>query len=40
MIINGVIILNDKNRNIIEMKLKNIKGSVLSNVEKLMVYRM
>ena len=34
MIINGVIISNDKNKNIIEMRLKNIKGSGLSNVKK------
>ena len=33
MIINGVIISKDKNKNIIEMKLKNIKGSGLSNVK-------
>ena len=40
MIINIVIISNDKNKNIIEMKLKNIKGSGLSNVKKQMVYQM
>ena len=34
MIINGVIISNDKNKNIIEMRLMNIKGSGLSNVKK------
>ena len=34
MIVNGVIISNDKNKNIIEMRLKNIKGSELSNVKK------
>ena len=34
MIINGVIISNDKNKKIIEMKLKNIKGSGLLNVKK------
>ena len=33
MIVNGVIILNDKNKNIIEMRLKN-KGFGLSNVKK------
>ena len=34
MIINGVIISKDKNKNIIEMRLKNIKGSSLSNVKR------
>ena len=36
MIVNGVIISNDKNKNIIEMKLKNIvkKANGLSNVKK------
>ena len=34
MIINGVIISKDKNKNIIKMRLKNIKGSGLSNVKK------
>ena len=34
MIINGVIISNDKNKNIIEVRLKNIIGSGLSNVKK------
>ena len=34
MIINGVIISKDKNKNIIEMRLKNIKGFGLSNVKK------
>ena len=34
MIVNGVIISNDKNKNVIEMKLKNIKASGLSNVKK------
>ena len=34
MIINGVTISNDKNKKIIEMRLKNIKGSGLSNVKK------
>ena len=34
MIINGVIISNDKNKKIIEMRLKNIKGYDLSNVKK------
>ena len=34
MIINGVIILNDKNKKIIEMKLRNIGGSGLSNVKR------
>ena len=34
MIINGVIISNDKNKKIVEMRLKNIKGSGLSNVKK------
>ena len=34
MIVNGVIISNDKNKNIIEMRLKNIKGSGLSNIKK------
>ena len=34
MIINGVIISKDKDKNIIEMRLKNIKGSGLSNVKK------
>ena len=36
MIVNGVIISNDKNKNIIEMRLKNIvkKASGLSNVKK------
>ena len=33
MIVNGVIISNDKNKNIIEMRLKN-KGFGLSNVKK------
>ena len=33
MIVNGVIISNDKNKKIIEMRLKNIKGSGLSNVK-------
>ena len=33
MIVNGVIISNDKNKKIIEMRLKN-KGSGLSNVKK------
>ena len=32
--INGVIISKNKNKNIIEMRLKNIKGSGLSNVKK------
>ena len=32
MIINCVIISNDKNKNIIEMRLKNIRGYGLSNV--------
>ena len=36
MIVNGVIISNDKNKKIIEMKLKNIvkKANGLSNVKK------
>ena len=36
MIVNGVIISNDKNKNIIEMRLKNIvkKANGLSNVKK------
>ena len=34
MIINGVIISKDKNKNIIEMRLKNIKGFGLLNVKK------
>ena len=34
MIINGVIISKDKNKNVIEMRLKNIKGFGLSNVKK------
>ena len=36
MIVNGVIISNDKNKNIIEMRLKNIvkTASGLSNVKK------
>ena len=36
MIVNGVIISNDKNKNIIEMKLKNIVKTAngLSNVKK------
>ena len=34
MIVNGVIISNDKNKKIIEMKLKNISGLGLSNVKK------
>ena len=34
MIINGVIISKDKNKNIIEMRLKNIKVFGLSNVKK------
>ena len=36
MIVNGVIISNDKNKKIIEMRLKNIvkKASGLSNVKK------
>ena len=34
MIINGVIISKDKDKNIIEMILKNIKGFGLSNVKK------
>ena len=34
MIINGVIISKDKNKNIIETRLKNIRGSGLSNVKK------
>ena len=34
MIINGVIISKDKNKKIIEMRLKNITGSGLSNVKK------
>ena len=34
MIVNSVIISNDKNKKVIEMKLKNIKGSGLSNVKK------
>ena len=34
MIINGVLISKDKNKKIIEMRLKNIKGSSLSNVKK------
>ena len=34
MIINGVIISKDKNKDIIEMRLKNIKGFGLSNVKK------
>ena len=34
MIINGVIISKDKNKNIIEVRLKNIKGFGLSNVKK------
>ena len=34
MIVNGVVISNDKNKNIIEMRLKNIKGSGLSNIKK------
>ena len=34
MIVNGVIISNDKNKKIIEMRLKNIGGSGLSNVKK------
>ena len=34
MIVNGVIISNDKNKKIIEMRLKNIKGSGLSNVKR------
>ena len=33
MIVNGVIISNDKNKNIIEMRLKN-KGSGLSDIKK------
>ena len=33
MIINGVIISKYKNKNIIEIRLKNIKGSGLSNVK-------
>ena len=36
MIVNGVIILNDKNKNIVEMRLKNIVKTAngLSNVKK------
>ena len=36
MIVNGVVISNDKNKNIFEMKLKNIvkKANGLSNVKK------
>ena len=34
MIIYGVIISKDKNKNIIEMGLKNIKGFGLSNVKR------
>ena len=34
MITNGVIISNDKNKNIIEMRLKNINGFGLSNVKR------
>ena len=36
MIVNGVIISNDRNKNIIEMRLKNIvkKANGLSNVKK------
>ena len=34
MIINGVIISKDKNKKIIEKRLKNINGSGLSNVKK------
>ena len=36
MIVNGVIISNDKNKKVIEMKLKNIvkKANGLSNVKK------
>ena len=34
MIINGVIISKNKNKIIIEMRLKNIKGSRLSNIKK------
>ena len=36
MIVNGVIISNDKNKNIIEMRLKNIvkKANGLSNVKR------
>ena len=34
MIVNGVVISNDKNKNIIEMRLKNIVGLGLSNAKK------
>ena len=34
MIINGVIISNDNDKNVIEIRLKNIKGFGLSNVKK------
>ena len=34
MIINGVIISKDKNKNIIEIRLKNIKAFGLSNVKR------